>query len=376
MVAEKHPESSHIDDRHNVLVLGKRLSSYPRNAALIKAFELNGPLVQIELPDTGSAIAAVREVWRARKSGYRAIVFVQPATRFASAILFARILTRATVVVDLFITLHDGYVEDRRLVSRYSIKAVFYRACDLLAAHAANILFVDTEEHGEYFRRTLLLGKKPIAVVPVVIDTEQIARTKPIAIPAFDDVADVFRVFFIGTYIPLQGTEYIIRAAKILEKHPQIRFIMLGGGQERARVEGLAKELGLTNVAFLSRADYATCLGMLKTADLALGIFGGTEKAMRVVPNKVLEALAAGAPVLTGKNSALARYFEDGVHVRYCEMANPESLAEAILRAYQEMEKNREMSDAAHTIVEVKFGIPSVSRLLRQSARLNQKIHV
>lgn len=354
-----------------VLVMGKRLTRYPRNAAFLKALEMNDVVTRVELRESASHRAVIREVWRARNKQYDAIIFIQPATQFALAIALARIVTHATVVVDLFISLHSGFVEDRGLASRFSVKAFVYFGLDLLASHSAHMLLVDTDEHGEYFRRALHLGSKQILVVPVVIDTELIDRVVALPISAFDDISDVFRVFFVGTYIPLQGTEYIVRAAKILERHPQIRFVLLGGGQERPRVEALAKELGLTNLIFLPRAEYATYLGMLKSADLALGIFGATDKASRVVPNKVLEALAAGVPVLTGENVALQRDFKDQVHLRYCKMADPESLADAILQACREKGMDQGIHAHARAVIEKTYSVSSAAFLLRNLARSN-----
>jgi len=68
----------------------------------------------------------------------------------------------------------------------------------------------------------------------------------------------------------------------------------------------------------------------MSDADICLGIFGATDKAKRVVPNKVYGALAMRKPVITGQSPAIREVFEDGTHLITCKMADPFSLADSI----------------------------------------------
>ena len=47
-------------------------------------------------------------------------------------------------------------------------------------------------------------------------------------------------------------------------------------------------------------------------ADVCLGVFGRSEKAGRVVPNKVFDALACGRPVVTAASDGAREWLRDG----------------------------------------------------------------
>lgn len=68
-----------------------------------------------------------------------------------------------------------------------------------------------------------------------------------------------------------------------------------------------------------SDMTFSTGLGeyLSDEADIVLGVFGGTELGMTVVPNKVVEAMALGAPVVTQAATALNEFnlIGDGLKV-------------------------------------------------------------
>jgi glycosyltransferase involved in cell wall biosynthesis len=66
--------------------------------------------------------------------------------------------------------------------------------------------------------------------------------------------------------------------------------------------------LELQNVEFIEFLEQKELTQYIHHADICLGIFGETEKAKRVIPNKVYEAMAMKKPVITG-NSPAAREF-------------------------------------------------------------------
>ncbi|MFA6459679.1 MAG: glycosyltransferase [Patescibacteria group bacterium] len=140
-----------------------------------------------------------------------------------------------------------------------------------------------------------------------------------------------FIVGFWGKFIPLQGVPYIIEAAKILEFDSDINFELIGDGQTYQESISLAKKLGLTNICFAGQVPFIEMPLRIKKYDLCLGIFGETEKTLRVIPNKIYEAIACVKPVITANTPAIKELFYDQNNILLCQRANAKDLAEKII---------------------------------------------
>jgi glycosyltransferase involved in cell wall biosynthesis len=107
---------------------------------------------------------------------------------------------------------------------------------------------------------------------------------------------------------------------------------MVGEGEERERIESLARQLQVRSLEFRDAESTDRLVETIRESDLCLGIFGETGKASRVVPNKVYEAMATGKPVITGDSSAAREFLRSGEDCLLCTRGDAASLAEAILR--------------------------------------------
>jgi len=87
---------------------------------------------------------------------------------------------------------------------------------------------------------------------------------------------------------------------------------------------------GLRSVRRLPRVPYMEALGALFRADVALGIFGTTAKAGRVVPHKVYQSMALGVPTITRRSRAIAEFFREGEHLVLVPAGDATALAKAI----------------------------------------------
>ena len=98
-----------------------------------------------------------------------------------------------------------------------------------------------------------------------------------------------------GKWSPLHGTDIVLGAAELLRAEP-FRFVLIGEGQLSAELRATIAARGLTNVEWLGQLPAQELRSHTLAADVCLGVFGGSEKARRVVPNKVYDALACGRP--------------------------------------------------------------------------------
>jgi glycosyltransferase involved in cell wall biosynthesis len=104
------------------------------------------------------------------------------------------------------------------------------------------------------------------------------------------------RVVFFGLYTPLQGAPVIAEAANLLADL-DVEFTMIGTGQELQVARAVASRN--PRITWLNWVDGADLPSAVASHDVCLGIFGTTDKALRVVPNKVYQGAAAGCAVIT-----------------------------------------------------------------------------
>lgn len=111
-------------------------------------------------------------------------------------------------------------------------------------------------------------------------------------------------VLFYGQLIPLHGVETIIRAAQQTETKP-IQWILIGRGQMESKVRDMLQAHPLPKLKWIPWIPYRDLVKWIHQADICLGILGNSEKAGRVIPNKVFQILATGTPLITRDSNAI-----------------------------------------------------------------------
>ncbi|HEX7103522.1 MAG TPA: glycosyltransferase, partial [Nitrolancea sp.] len=268
-----------------------------------------------------------------------------------------------TVIFNPLITLTDTLIEDRETFARGGLMERLIRLIDRMALSLANVILVDTAENGAYLTEQFGITPERIHVIPVGADeslftaacrstdsnhlVRESPRSRPGCVPPHSSAGhggiplpgqnqsehgkSVLSVLFYGNMIPLQGVETIVRAARLL-RDEGVRFEIIGHGQTLGAARALADDIGATNIEWLGRVPYAELPRRIARADIVLGIFGNTAKAGRVVPNKVYQAMAMGAAIVTRDSSAQQAMLTDGVSALLVPPADPAALADAIRR--------------------------------------------
>lgn len=121
--------------------------------------------------------------------------------------------------------------------------------------------------------------------------------------------SDAVIVGIVANLRPVKAIDMFIRAAKIvLERCPQARFIVVGEGPERERLEQLGTELGIaTRVCFLGkRLDIPEILSCMD-----IGILSSSSESFS---NSIVEYMAAGLPVVCTDVGGAREAVEDGIN--------------------------------------------------------------
>jgi glycosyltransferase involved in cell wall biosynthesis len=220
------------------------------------------------------------------------------------------------VIFNPLVSLADTFVADRGRFRPGSPAARALAAVDRHALRSADLVVADTRAHADHLAE--LAGLPPERVEVAYVGAEERV------FGAGWSPAEPFTVLFVGKLIPLHGLETVLAAARLA---PELPFRLVGSGQ----LEHLVRARP-SNVEWIPWVEYERLPDELHRAGCALGIFGTSAKARRVIPNKAFQALACGTPLVTGDTPGARELLVDGESALLVPPGDPEALAEALRR--------------------------------------------
>ncbi|KKR91465.1 MAG: Group 1 glycosyl transferase [Candidatus Woesebacteria bacterium GW2011_GWA1_41_13b] len=250
--------------------------------------------------------------------------------------LCAKIISRKKLIWDAFVSTYDTTVFDRKKARLGSVKATKHWLIDWLGCVLADLILLDADAHGKYFIKTFHIRPAKFKTLPVGCDDTIMhpREQNPDGVASRPYGAgketDNFLVHFHGTYIPAQGIPYIIEAAKLLEDMG-VEFNIVGKLETYGKAIEFANELGAKNINFLDFMPYEKLAEYMAMADICLGMFGITDKAMRTGAFKLVEGLAMEKPVITAETPAMKEIFTNEENVLFCRPADGRDLAAKIM---------------------------------------------
>ncbi len=254
--------------------------------------------------------------------GYREAVF--------PAYLLSKIYGKK-FIFDPVTSVYSTIVEERKLISSFSLKAKLFYTYEKLAYKLPDHLLATTKEFKQHFCKFFSLEPEKISVLPVGGIVEKFS------LKSFKEKKEDFKVLYWGGFHPQHGVEYIIRAAKLLEKYDtRISFKLIGTGHCWEESVDLSEDLGLSNIIFTGYLSFEALREEIINSDVVLGFFGTGKRANRSIGNKVFEALSYGKPVITEKSKAVCRFFTHKKELYLVEPGNGKEIAEGIVELYND----------------------------------------
>ena len=238
---------------------------------------------------------------------------------------FVRILWRGKLISDAYFSLYDTFVNDKVRTTPGSCSARICEWLDQYMLQSSDLCLTATIEHANYFREKFDVPGAKLERLWVSANESTVPRNT-----LWPNNDKPFRVFFWGNYIPLQGVPTIVAAADQL-KHENIEFTLTGRGQTFDTCQAMISERNVTNVQLIDWMTPAEIHKQVSLSHLALGIFGTSAKAARVIPNKVFQALAMKIPVITRNSPGAAELLQDKLDAYFVPAGNASALAAKIL---------------------------------------------
>lgn len=262
------------------------------------------------------------------------------------------------LLLDTLTSQFDKQVYEQQRFSRCSLRARHLLRYEQRLFANGDIVLADTPEHARFFADPLLVAEEKLHVVYVGAE-EQLFSPAPLS-----GLDGELEALFFGSFIPLQGPEVIVEAAR-LYKGPPIRWTLVGQGPLRANCKRLAR--GLPNVRFENWIPYRDLPARIHRAHILLGVFGPTAKARRVIPNKVFQALACARPLVTCRAPSYPDELLAAANggITWVQAADPAALAAAVAALAAQPERLTGIGLAARASYEKSFSSDMIREQLR-----------
>jgi glycosyltransferase involved in cell wall biosynthesis len=330
-----------------VLYFGTYERRYPRNAQVISALRGAGVEVierhepvwegQEEKWSLGPGAAGrlvLAELRLFARRGPKADAVIVGYPGHLDLLAARRAARGAPVLFNPLVSLQDTLVEDRGRFRRGSLAERALRTIDRRALRRADVVVADTDAHAEFLAGLARLPRDRFEVCFVGAEERVFQRGW--------EPEEPFTALFVGKLIPLHGLETILEAARLA---PDLRLRIVGSGQLDPLLAGRP-----ANVEWVPWVEYERLPEELHRASCALGIFGTSAKAQRVIPNKAFQALACGAPLVTADTPAARELLADGESALLVPPGDPEALAGALHRLAAEPELAQRLGAAGHAV--------------------------
>ncbi|HMI99465.1 MAG TPA: glycosyltransferase family 4 protein [Gaiellaceae bacterium] len=332
-----------------VLYFGTYERDYPRNAEVMSA--LRGAGVDVIERHT-PVWEGRRDNWSARwRTGARLAVAelrlrFSPRDTFDAVVVgypghfdvphARRIAGKKPLLFNPLVSLHETLVSDRKRFRQGLLAAWILRAVDRRALRLPDLVVADTEADADFLAE---LGEIPRSRVSVCL-----VGAEDRLFHAGWRADEPFRFLFVGKLIPLHGLDVILEAARLA---PELRIRLIGSGQLDKAMERRPE-----NVEWVQWIQYEDLPDEYWGAGCALGIFGTSDKALRVIPNKAFQALACGTPLITADTPGARELLTDGENALLVPPGDPTALAEAMRQVAGDPELARRLSIGGRKIYE------------------------
>lgn len=242
------------------------------------------------------------------------------------------------------------------------------RAADALARRWSDVIFAnssvvadDVARREGVPRETIRVIRNGVLIPGVMPSAERAAVRAGWGVGPSD-----LLVGYVGSMRPGKGHERIVGAMPaLLDRIPEARLVLVGGGPCRPAIEQQITALGLSSRVTLTGdvLDARPLFG-------ALDLFVSASEA-EGLPNSVLEAAAAGVPILATAAGGTVEIVEDGRTGLVVPVGDDGALRAGMVRLATDDGLRRLLGDAGRTYVATAFG---VDRFVRETADLYEEM--
>jgi phosphatidylinositol alpha-1,6-mannosyltransferase len=170
-----------------------------------------------------------------------------------------------------------------------------------------------------------------------------------------------------------KGHDVVLRAlSSVIGNVANLTYVIVGGGDDRPRLELLARELGVANhVVFTGEIDDSELAALYQRSELfvlpARTVVGSPNPKGEGFGIVFLEAMAFGKPVVGPRYGAPAEIIRDGQNGFLIDPEDPASVAEALSRLLADPDVAIAMGKAGRNYVRANYSYGAFREKLREA---------
>ena len=223
-----------------------------------------------------------------------------------SAFICGRLLARVVGAKVLVASVHDRLREGRIWDCVYGLVLREFHLCYSTGQHDARRLAQVARRETSWITSGLH---------PIFQHTAEVTSA-PVRVAKVD-------VITVATLTAKKRVDFVLEIAKLM---PFVRFMIVGDGPERGRLEDLLRKHSVDNVEFCGRLNVDEVHAAYHSSRIFL-----LTSASEGTPTAILEAMACGLPIVTSASNDFSQLLEDEVTGYVVDSPDPRHYAERII---------------------------------------------
>lgn len=164
-----------------------------------------------------------------------------------------------------------------------------------------------------------------------------------------------FTVAYVGTLGLAHGLTLLIDVAERMKDRRELRFVLIGDGADREKLEDEIRRRGLDNVAMLGLQPREAMPDWIASIDLLLVMLRDLPVFETVIPSKIFEFLAQERPVVLAAKGEIRRMMEEAEGALVIDPEDEDQMVAAIERVMDAPEEARARAEAGRRWVDDGF---------------------
>lgn len=239
--------------------------------------------------------------------------------------LYFVLLKRQNLKAKFVLTIHSCF-EEKVYYFKNPIKTFLRKQVLIDAIKLSDKIIYVSEAGRNSFLNCFKINKEKTSVVYNGISSQIIENAEK-NIPIFQNTLNIL---YIGRLAEVKGVDLLIKAAKILKGKIPFQIMVVGDGQEKKKLQNLAKELKLE--------DFILFKGMQRDTDSYYSwanVFVYPSVWQEVFGISIVEAMAYGLPCIANNVGGIPEIICNEENGFLTKKANEKEIAETILKVFE-----------------------------------------